>query len=37
MPVRTSPSPDAGTAQTGFIIEVRVRETKLKDEGRADI
>lgn len=37
MPVGTSPSPGAGTAQTGFITEMRVREMKLKNEGRADI
>lgn len=30
------PSPGAGTAHMGFIVELRVRETKLKDEDRAD-
>lgn len=34
MPV--GPFPGADTAHTGFIIELRVRETKLKDEDRTD-
>lgn len=37
LPGGSSPFPSAGTAQTGFNIVMRVRATKQKVEGMADI